>query len=144
MECRTWLHRIFCFVLQRFKTARKEQYSPTFLSSVEDNTGLDTNMAWITYCVRCILTCPWEKQILMLLNLLTWFKAAERKQRLPHVWWTCVQKKKSVMKTQRHRFFFFFFSKSTYIQNLLLWNVLFIFKKIILYSRCFEKHLYFF
>lgn len=128
MECRTWLHRIFCFVLQRFKTARKEQYSPTFLSSVEDNTGLDTNMAWITYCVRCILTCPWEKQILMLLNLLTWFKAAERKQRLPHVWWTCVQKKKSVMKTQRHRFFFFFF------QNLLIFKIYF-FEMYSLYSK---------
>jgi len=26
--------------------------------------------------------------------------AAERKQRLHHVWWTCVKKKKSVMKTR--------------------------------------------
>lgn len=48
VECRTWLHHIMLHILfsiATYKMARKEQYSPTFLSSEEDNTGLDTNMA---------------------------------------------------------------------------------------------------
>lgn len=140
MECRTLLHHVFCFLLLHFKTARKEHYSPTFLSSVEDNTGLDTNMAWITYCVRCILTCPWEKQILMLLNLLTWFKAAERKQRLQHVCWTCVQKK-CYENTEAQMFFLIFFNFNL-IFNIFFKIYLYIIKCIVCYIHIVLKNMF--